>query len=88
MSNKNIDAFRYLKNATQVFDLVFLDPPYEFANSELLKILTALSDQLSPDATVVVERSDKTDNLDYPDWLRVISDKKFGSTRVRMYQKI
>ncbi len=88
VSNKNIDAFRYLKNATQVFDLVFLDPPYEFANSELLEILTALSDQLSPDATVVVERSDKTDNLDYPDWIRVISDKKFGSTRVRMYQKI
>jgi 16S rRNA (guanine966-N2)-methyltransferase len=71
-----------------VFDLVFLDPPYEFTNSELLKILASLGNHLSPDATLVVERSDKTEDLDKPDWLKVISDKKFGSTRVRMYQKI
>jgi 16S rRNA (guanine966-N2)-methyltransferase len=88
VSNKNLDAFRYLKNVTQVFDLVFLDPPYEFTNSELLKILASLGNHLSPDATLVVERSDKTEDLDKPDWLKVISDKKFGSTRVRMYQKI
>ena len=87
VSNKNLDAFRYLKSATQMFDLVFLDPPYEFANSDLLNILTSLRDLLSPDATVVIERSDRTEDLDQPDWLEVISDKKFGSTKVRMYQK-
>ena len=88
VSNKNFDAFRYLKSATQVFDLVFLDPPYEFANSDLLKILTSLRDLMSPGATVVIERSDRTKDLDQPDWLEVISNKKFGSTKVRMYQKI
>ena len=87
-SNKNLDAFRYLKSATQLFDLVFLDPPYEFANSDLLNILTSLKDLLSPGATVVIERSGKTEDLDQQDWLEVISDKKFGSTKVRMYQKI
>jgi 16S rRNA (guanine966-N2)-methyltransferase len=86
--NKNLDAFRYLKSATQVFDLVFLDPPYEFANSDLMNILTALNNLLSPGATVVIERSDRTADLDQPNWLEVISDKKFGSTKVRMYQKI
>ena len=87
VSNKNLDAFRYLKSATQVFDLVFLDPPYEFANSDLMNILTSLKDLLSPGATVVIERSGKTADLDQQDWLEVISDKKFGSTKVRMYQK-
>jgi 16S rRNA (guanine966-N2)-methyltransferase len=88
VSNKNLDAFRYLKSATQVFDLVFLDPPYEFANSDLLNILASLRDLLSPGATVVIERSDKTGDLDQQDWLEVISDKKFGSTKVRIYRKI
>lgn len=88
VSSKNLDAFRYLKTATKVFDLVFLDPPYEFANSELLNILAALRDLLSPEATIVIERSDRTENLDQPNWLQVISDKKFGSTKVQMYQKI
>jgi 16S rRNA (guanine966-N2)-methyltransferase len=88
VSNKNLDAFRYLKSATQVFDLVFLDPPYEFANSDLLNILTSLRDLMSPGATVVIERSDRTEDLGQPDWLEVISNKKFGSTQVRMYQKI
>ena len=88
VSNKNSDAFRYLKSATQMFDLVFLDPPYEFANSELLNILASLRDLLSPGATVVIERSEKTGDLDQQDWLEVISDKKFGSTKVRIYRKI
>jgi 16S rRNA (guanine966-N2)-methyltransferase len=87
VSNKNLDAVRYLKTATQVFDLVFLDPPYEFANSDLLNILVLLRDLLKPDATVVVERSNRTEDLDQPDWLQVVSDKKFGSTKVRIYQK-
>ena len=88
VSNKNLDALRYLKTATQVFDLVFLDPPYEFTNSELLNILTTLRDLLSPDASVVIERSDRTANLDHPDWLKTISDKKYGGTQVRIYQRV
>jgi 16S rRNA G966 N2-methylase RsmD len=36
----------------------------------------------------VIERSDRTKDLDQPEWLEVISNKKFGSTKVRMYQKI
>ena len=88
VSNRNLDAFRFLKTATQVFDLVFLDPPYEFANNELVTLLVALRDLLSQDATVVVERSDRTEDFEQLEWLELISDKKFGSTRVLIYQKI
>jgi len=86
--NKNLDAFRFLKTANLVFDLVFLDPPYEFASQELVTLLVSMRDQLSQDATVVVERSDRTEDLQQLDWLEIISDKKFGSTRVLIFQKI
>ena len=86
--NKNLDAFRYLKTQTQVFDLVFLDPPYEFGNSELITLLLALKDFLSQDATVVVERSDRSEDLEKLDWLELILDRTFGSTKVLIYQKI
>ena len=88
VSNMNLDAFRYLKTQAQVFDLVFLDPPYEFGNNELITLLLALKDLLSQDATVVVERSDRTEDLEKLDWLKLILDKKFGSTKVSIYQKI
>jgi 16S rRNA (guanine966-N2)-methyltransferase len=71
-----------------VFDLVFLDPPYDFANSDLLTVLLALKDLLSQYATVVVERSDRTEDLEKLDWLELVLDKTFGSTKVFIYKKI
>lgn len=88
VSNRNLDALRYLKTQTQVFDLVFLDPPYDFANSDLLTVLLALKDLLSQYATVVVERSNRTEDLEKLDWLELVLDKTFGSTKVFIYKKI
>ncbi|NUU06784.1 RsmD family RNA methyltransferase, partial [Leifsonia sp. C5G2] len=50
----------YLAGAAGPFDLVFLDPPYDVGDAELLAVLTALVPLLSDDAEVCVERSTRT----------------------------
>ena len=90
ISNKiqahNLDAQRYLKSATAGFDLVFIDPPYDFPNSELELLLNSISDVLSDEGLVIVERSSRSAQLAIES-LELQSSKTYGDTAVWIYEK-
>lgn len=90
ISNKiqahNLDAQRYLKSATAGFDLVFIDPPYDFPNSELEQLLLAVAGLLSDEGLVVVERSSRSEEL-LIEVLEFQSSKTYGDTAVWIYEK-
>ncbi len=50
------------------YDLVFADPPYALADTEVTRMLTALAEQgwLAPGALVVVERATRSGPLNWP----------------------
>ena len=81
----NQDAQRFLKTAPG-FDLVFIDPPYEFPNSELEQILHAVAALMSADGLVVVERSSRSEQLEVEN-LELQSTKSYGDTAVWIYVK-
>jgi 16S rRNA (guanine966-N2)-methyltransferase len=63
----NRDAVKYVASpATERFDVIFIDPPYEVAN----------------DTIIVVERSARTEDFLVPDSLTIVTDRALGETRV------
>jgi 16S rRNA (guanine966-N2)-methyltransferase len=90
ISNKiqahNLDAQRYLKSASTGFDLVFIDPPYDFPNSELEQMLVSIAEALSEEGLVIVERSSRSEQLKI-DVLELQSSKTYGDTAVWIYEK-
>lgn len=62
------------------FDLVFVDPPYDLPDSELLAALTALVPLLADDAVVCVERSTRDGVPSVPDGLALDRTRKYGET--------
>ena len=90
ISNKiqahNLDAQRYLKSSTVGFDLVFIDPPYDFLNSELEQLLVSIAEALSEEGLVIVERSSRSEQLEV-DVLELQSSKTYGDTEVWIYEK-
>jgi 16S rRNA (guanine966-N2)-methyltransferase len=68
--------------AGPTWDVVFLDPPYELAGIELGHDLEALVPLLSPDAVVVVERSARDREPDWPAGLELERRKEYGETAV------
>ncbi len=82
----NLDALRYLKSATAAFDLVFIDPPYDFPNAELAQLLIAISDILSEEGLVIVERSSRSEQLEI-ETLELQSSKTYGDTAVWIFEK-
>ena len=63
-------------------ELLFLDPPYDFSEVELTKILTASAEQLHEAATVVVERDARAPEPQWPPNLRCFHQKTYGSTQI------
>jgi 16S rRNA (guanine966-N2)-methyltransferase len=75
---------RYLAGpSAHAFDVVFADPPYAVDSAELGATLGPLSDPrwLAPDGMVIIERSARTDPLDWVEgFLTPVAERRYGET--------
>lgn len=81
----NRDALKFVSSpATEKFDVIFIDPPYEVANPVITTLLQNLMDHgyLAEDGLIVVERSARTEDFLVPDSLTIGTDRALGETRV------
>ncbi|GAA4366257.1 16S rRNA (guanine(966)-N(2))-methyltransferase RsmD [Agromyces bauzanensis] len=70
----------YLESAAGTFDLVLIDPPYELGERALAHDLALLAPLLSPDAVVVVERSSRSPEPDWPEGIVADRRRDHGET--------
>lgn len=77
------DALMYLKQTTQQFDLVFLDPPYD--NAVLNRVLEALQTRCKDQAVVVIE-TDGTYPLIIPVKYRIKNTRQYGRVQLTFIQ--
>lgn len=67
-------------SSATVFDLVFLDPPYDVPTNEIVELLTDLKPALTDDALVIIERSTRTTAIPWPEGFQDDGTKKYGDT--------
>lgn len=65
-----------------MWDLVFIDPPYDFSDAALTEILENLATHLSERALIMVERSTKSEKPRLPEALSMVRDKRYGEATV------
>ncbi|XPP25515.1 MAG: 16S rRNA (guanine(966)-N(2))-methyltransferase RsmD [Leucobacter sp.] len=72
----------YLEGADPVpsWDVVLLDPPYDLGERELAANLAALPPLLADDAVVLVERSTRSPEPEWPAGLARIRENRYGET--------
>lgn len=81
-----LSASRYLSTRTSEalrgdVDLVLIDPPYDADESDLEEVLTLLGPWITPDALIVVERSTRSPEPTWPDFLVREDERSWGETR-------
>ena len=64
------------------FDLVFIDPPYADPGETVYSDLESLRHHIAPGGFVLIERSSRGDQPEWPVWLDREADKTYGETRV------
>ncbi len=71
--------------ADEPADLVFADPPYDAADTEITQMLTALGDGgwVTSGTVVVVERPSGS-SLSWPDGWRAWPTRRYGDTRLEL----
>jgi 16S rRNA (guanine966-N2)-methyltransferase len=72
---------KFLESNSQIFDLVFIDPPYEVTNEEVEKNLESLLRSLSKNALVLVERSTRAEAISTEGY-ELLETKNFGDTAI------
>jgi len=70
----------FLAASGAVWDVVFLDPPYELGEAELADALALLAPRLSADAVVILERSSRSPEPVLPAGLELDRRKDYGDT--------
>jgi 16S rRNA (guanine966-N2)-methyltransferase len=73
------NAFRYIKDSVEKFDLVFVDPPYALENSELLPDMLVRQGRLAPDGIIVMEHTKKF-SIPASDLFTIDDQRIFGMT--------
>lgn len=73
----------YLGNPqSDLFDIVFIDPPYELSDEEVTHNLELLLPRLNEDAEIVLERSTRTGLPKLPSGLELDKSKAYGETTI------
>jgi 16S rRNA G966 N2-methylase RsmD len=75
--------------ADRPVDLVFADPPYDVADTEIAQMLTALVDGgwVVTGAVAVVERPTSGPALSWPDGWRPWPARRYGDTRLELAER-
>ncbi|AXJ11234.1 16S rRNA (guanine(966)-N(2))-methyltransferase RsmD [Arthrobacter sp. PM3] len=77
-----VESFLDRTAAAVLWDLAFLDPPYPLDEPSLAAVLAKLTPHLAEGAVVVVERSSRAPEPDWPDGIERFAEKKYGETRL------
>ncbi len=81
----NLDYSSYLLRCTEIFDIVFLDPPYK--SGILIDALQKVSLHLSDFGIIICEHSSNTHLPDTVSDFKIYRVYKFGTVSVTMYKK-
>lgn len=78
----------FLNSAVRAWDLVFIDPPYDLGEAELMHVLDALVPRLAEGGIVMLERSARSPEPAWPDGLEPQRRKDYGETAVYWAERV
>lgn len=80
----SVEAF--LKMNSEIFDIVFADPPYEFSELKLLPDMIFFCDIVKEDGLLVIEHPKNTE-FKLPIFVKCIRSENYGRTAVSFFKK-
>ena len=81
------DSYLHLQNLNDKFDLIFIDPPYQYDKIEEVLEEVASLELLSEKGYCIIETDRRYDLKDEYKSLKRYRSKKYGNTKIHYYQK-
>lgn len=79
------DVYKFLEKTPLTFDLIFADPPYDFEESQFLKIIDTVFERnlLNEDGLLIIEHSSHTNLSEHN---KFSYDKKYGGNMFSFFE--
>lgn len=81
----SMSAQKFAENSPEVkYHIIYIDPPYDYPNSELTTLLEKLDENgfMAAESLVAVERATKTDPVNWPAGYEPIREKTYGQATI------
>lgn len=79
------DANKFISSCTEKFDIIFVDPPYNEFDIDMVK---RASNLLQYGGIIVVSRASRIELGDIGNALQIISSKNYGDTQIEYIKKL
>lgn len=75
-----MSAQKFLSNASNQYDIIFIDPPYEFSDQAVHEILDSIMENkfIRSGGVIVIERATKGSYIKWPAPLKELRTKEYG----------
>ena len=75
-----MSAQKFLTNPMQQYDIIFMDPPYDFGDQGVQELLNLILEKevIRSGGVIVVERATKGSSIKWPEPLRELRTKEYG----------
>ena len=75
-----MSAQKFLGNPTQQYDIIFMDPPYDFGDQGVHELLNLILEKevIRSGGVIVIERATKGSSIKWPEPLRELRTKEYG----------
>jgi 16S rRNA (guanine966-N2)-methyltransferase len=83
-----MDVERFLSGKAELFNLVFLDPPFAKNMAVECCLLLEQNGWLAPDAKIYVETEAELEVMGLPDNWKMLKDKTAGEVRYRLFARM
>lgn len=81
VSSHRQNAATFLAGAEREnYDLILVDPPYDFGHEELNSLLPSIASALAPDGVVMIERGKRSAEPNWPASLNGLKPRSYGET--------
>lgn len=81
----NSDVSKFTASCTQKFDIIFIDPPYDELDIDMVK---RASNLLQYGGIIVLSRASRIDLGDIGQTLQIASSKNYGDTQIEYIKKL
>ena len=82
------DVLKWINNCDTKYDIIFIDPPFEYENEILCKLLDKTVDKLEDNGKIILHRHSSSGRLNIVRKLELVKEKKFGQSVLNTYRKI
>ena len=74
----------FAKRHSNPFDVIFLDPPYSYPDSDLTDIVASLqgSGFIAPSTLVIVERASRSEEFPWPATMKPVKERRYGNAAI------